>query len=362
MKKLMVLVAALALVAGSVMTAAAADWNFFGSARVSTFVSDIETIDGKEVSDDYEQTLQTNARIGADVKVSDELTGGFEYGASNQNANIRKLYGEWDFGAGTFLVGQTYTPLNLFYSNQVYGDDSDLLGYGGIYSGRAGMLRLKFGGFQVALVPTKASGVGDIVDAWAGYYNIDVDNIKYSYETDLPAIEAKYSASFDNFSLAIAGGYQTYDIKATDGVDTVESSSDSYVIALGGSADLGAFYAKGNVYMGQNAGSLIWVGTNLGGIGFDELEADNMGYLAVVGFKVNDMFTIEAGYGYAEAEYDEEDYTDEVTSYYLQSTITLAPGVFIVPEFGVIEQDENEKSGLTLKETTYFGAKWQINF
>lgn len=56
--------------------------------------------------------------------MSDELTGGFEYGSG---VNLRKLYGEWNFGAGSLLIGQTYTPLNYFYSNQVYGGDNDLL-------------------------------------------------------------------------------------------------------------------------------------------------------------------------------------------------------------------------------------------
>ena len=185
----------------------------------------------------------------------------------------------------------------------------------------------------------------------------DPEDFGITYETDIPAIEAKYSLSFDNINVVLAGGYQTFDASVTEGGDTYTTSSDSYVLALGGSANFGAFYAKGNVYMGQNAGSLIWIGTALDGIGFDEIEADNFGYIVVLGFKANDMFAFEAGYGYAESEYDDFSYTDEVASYYVQSTITLAPGVMVIPEIGVIDNEEDGQ-----EENTYFGAKWQINF
>ncbi|MCG8567180.1 MAG: hypothetical protein MI747_19060, partial [Desulfobacterales bacterium] len=130
MKKLMLFAAALVLLAGS--TASAAEWNFYGSARVNTFITDFENSPfqpkgapalGLATGDDtknYEQGLQGNARIGAKVKVNDSLKGRFEYGALQGNANIRLLYGEWNFGAGSLLVGQNYTPLLLPYSNQVY--------------------------------------------------------------------------------------------------------------------------------------------------------------------------------------------------------------------------------------------------
>lgn len=103
----------------------ATEWNFYGSARVSTFQTNTEMPSVPD-TDNFALALQSNSRIGANVKVSDKLSGAFEYGASGGNVNLRKLYGEWDFGAGKFLVGQTYAPMNWFYSNQVYGVDNDL--------------------------------------------------------------------------------------------------------------------------------------------------------------------------------------------------------------------------------------------
>ncbi len=344
MKKLMLIIAALTLVAGS---AYAADWNFYGSARLSTFYTSVETIDtpGTEDKDNYNQALQSNARIGANVKVSDELTGGFEYGASGGNANIRKLYGEWNFGAGSLLVGQTYTPLNWFYSDQVFDADGDLLPYGGVYSGREGMLQLKFGGLKIAVVPTDTATTG----------------VAVTTETKIPALEASYTLNLDNIALRFGAGYQTFDVKA----GTLDESIDSYIVAFGAKAGFGAFYLAGNIYGGQNAGNMIVIGTNgtwnrqgLADVGASVVDNDAFGAIIVAGFTLNDMFNFEAGYGYAETELDVSGAsTDEVASYYLNSTITMAPGVFFVPEIGVIDGEDAGDS-----KTDYFGVKWQINF
>lgn len=343
MKKLIVMVAALALFAS---TAYAAEWNFYGSARVETFVTDTDNpgaaYDPKSIS----ESLSSVSRIGATVKVSDELTGGFEYGASGGVANIRKLYGEWNFGAGTFLVGQTYTPLNLFYSNQVYGADNDLLAQGGVYSGRAAMLRLKFGGFEIAAVKPNADTLGTGLTA----------------EVSIPAIEAKYTMNFDALTLQLAGGYNSYEL--TNGI--VSYDIDSYVGALGAKLNLGAFFLNGSIFAGENVGHLMAISTtgdNAWGDGLAAisgstvLDNEALGWQLVAGYAINDMLTLEAGYGYVSTELDTAANDDECASYYVNATVTLAPGVFFVPEIGVFDGQEN-----TDVETLYYGVKWQINF
>jgi hypothetical protein len=356
MKKLIILAASFVLVASFAMTAAAADWNFYGSARVSTFWTTEDTnVDGEDDVDDFAQGLQGNSRFGATVKVSDELTGGFEYGTG---VNLRKLYGEWNFGSGSLLVGQTYTPMNWFYSNQVYGSDNDLLAQGGLYGGRQSMLQLKFGGFKIALVDVSEK---TWVDAGAGAI------AAASTEASMPAIEASYALSFDPVTIKLAGGYQTYE--GTFG--TLEEDVDSYVLAVGAKGNFGMVYVAGNVWMGQNPGNLIAVDTDAssdwaGGLaasdGVEVIDNDGYGYIFVVGAKINDMFSVEAGYGYIETEYDVDGVEDDAaSSIYLQLPITLAPGVYVTPEIGMIDGD-SDSFGVDESEVTYFGAKWQINF
>lgn len=59
------------------------------------------------------QKLHGNSRIGARVKVSDSVNGRFEYGALN-GVNLRILWGEWNFGAGS--LGVVSTTAVLFFS------------------------------------------------------------------------------------------------------------------------------------------------------------------------------------------------------------------------------------------------------
>ena len=90
MKKLIFMVAALALIASPAL---GADWNFYGHARISTFYSKIDKdpfanptdkfFGGTQDTSNYEQNLHGNSRIGARVKVSDSVSGRFEFGALN---------------------------------------------------------------------------------------------------------------------------------------------------------------------------------------------------------------------------------------------------------------------------------------
>ncbi len=81
---------------------------------------------------------------------------------------------------------------------------------------------------------------------------------------------------------------------------------------------------------------------------------------------VSDTLTLEAGFGYIETEWDTDvagvnTQEDDAISYYVNASITLAPGVFVIPELGVLDQRDSAL-GADEAKTTYFGAKFQINF
>jgi hypothetical protein len=346
MKRVILVLAALALMAGS---GYAAEWNFYGSARLGTFWSDTDTISGADNDVQYSEYLQVNSRIGARVKVSDELIGRFEYGTSGGNANIRLLYGEWDFGTGKLLVGQNYTPLCWLWSNQVFGHDGDLLPHGAVYSHREAQLRLTFGGFKIAFINPDDT-VNNNKAAFGG-----------TTKTTIPAIEVGYTLDLDMVSLDFGAGYSTFE--ATVGGD--EEDIDSYILALGAQFNMAGFFMKGDVYYGQNAGNLIWIsvdGDNAIDDGFAAFSGgewrDNecIGFMLVAGYKINETFTVEAGYGYNQTELDDLA-DDESATYYINTTINLAPGVFVVPEVGFFDGKEDGDN-----EVLYYGMKWQINF
>jgi len=355
MKKLIALIAALVLVAGY---ANAAEWNFYGSARVNTLFTDSETVAvggiGTVDVTQFAMALQGNSRIGANVKVSDELSGRFEF---SSGVATRLLYGTWNFGAGALVIGQAYTPLQMLQSNQMWNGDNDLVGQGGVYAGRAAQLKLVFGDFQVAAIAPSANitAVTDIAFV--------------SSENTMPRIEASYGFKMNNFKAKVAGGYNTQEVTTATSVLDV----DSWVAAINASANFGALSIAGAAYTGVNSNQIMAANpggllagngalNGVGGVtGTAILDDDCMGFSIIGGYKVSDMLGLEIGYGKAEVERDTVIASDEVTVYYAQAVITLAPGVFIVPEFGVIDNEEIGIAG-TVNEINYFTAKWQINF
>jgi len=356
MKKVIVVLAALVLMAGSAYASTnSLGWDFDGSARMSTFWSETDTIGGADGDLQYREFLHGISRVGAKVTVSDTLIGRFEYGPG---VNLRLLYGEWDFGAGKLKVGQDYTPLSWVYSNQSY-DDVNLLTLGGVYTHRHPQIALTFGGFELAFRDPDKTVNNDGKDAAAGVA------YKGTTKAIMPAIEVSYHLDLDMVSLDFGAGYSTFE--ATPDVGN-EEDIDSYILALGVQFDMAGFFMKGDVYYGQNAGNItdisvdkmFWNEADDGVAEFDEngklLDNECLGFLLVAGYKINDTFTVEAGYGYNQTELDDRD-DDEVATYYINTTVHLAPGVFIVPEVGFFDgKDAGDP------EIFYYGMKWQINF
>ncbi|MCG8635674.1 MAG: porin [Desulfobacterales bacterium] len=341
MKKALLCVAILAMMAGS---AYAADWNFYGSARVETFYTDTDNGDGTSTKN-FSESLQGNARIGARVKVSDELTGRFEYGASDGNANIRLLYGNWNFGPGQLRIGQDYTPLYLPVSNQVYATDNGLAGWGEPYPGRHAQIKLIFGGFQFAMVSPDNT-----------YYD-GTDAVDTNTEVRIPRLEVRYKVNIDNWYVAAGAGYNSFEV--SDQYDV-----DSYIGVVNAGFKAGSFSLGGEAFVGENIGNIVSsdVNGNDSGKGYAQVSGGTVqdneayGYEIVAAYMINEMLSLEAGLGYARTELDNAD-KDDMYAYYLQAPITLAPGVFVIPEVGKVDYREDAQG-----DKTYFGAKWQINF
>lgn len=148
MRKVMMIVIIGALAAVLAVTASANDWSLYGSARMGTFWTSEDLGDqtdafGRDDVDDLKWDFQTNSRIGAKVK-GDKVSGRFEYGTSGGNANIRLLYGVWQFTENWGLkVGQDYTPVYFGLSAQAFDNDANLWQTGNAYGGRKGQVALE---------------------------------------------------------------------------------------------------------------------------------------------------------------------------------------------------------------------------
>jgi hypothetical protein len=237
----------------------------------------------------------------------------------------------------------------------VYGGDGDLLGIGEYYDGRQDMIQYSVGGFKLALITPATSGLDDPV-----------------VNVTLPKIEASYAFKADTFFLEVIGAYQTYEL---DGAGLGTEDVDAYLGILGGGVNLGAFFLKAQAHMGQNVGDLGSAGPYVAGptmnpttgadvdpVAWTVTDNDNFGGLAVIGFNVSEMLTFEGGVGYESYELDVDNApTEALMQYYLNATINIAPGFFIVPEIGMVTYDPDVDNAPE-PERFYAGAKWQINF
>jgi hypothetical protein len=378
MKKLTILIAAVALVCFSV-PAMAVDWNFYGNARMATYYvsddfgndtpSDAALItNGDDKDSRLQWDFQGNSRIGANVK-AENLKGQFEFGVTSDsagggNVSARRLYGEWMFGDAMYLkVGKDYTPVSQFTSGQVYDADLGLLGIGTQYGNREGQIAFGFGNFEIALIQPHTPNISTAAgSAAAGNIN-----------AVLPKFEAKWGMSFDAWNFNLQGGYQYYSIKGVDpqgGGSSSDIDVTSYTVGGDVGFNFGPAYAKGAVAYGQNWDNAAWA---LGGNhnqgspavwdGDDDIK-DTTSWMAslVAGLKVSDMLSFEAGFGYREDDPDANGWDkSKPWAAYVQSVIALAPGVYVIPEIGYFDGDKNFGGGDATTEF-YAGGKWQINF
>jgi len=246
MKKLFILVLALVMAFAALPAFAQdkADWSFYGSVRMwtawesvdddtpnqlsnsgffpvaATSAKSITYANGPEGDDEFAYLLQSNSRIGANVKWGN-IGGRFEYGHTT-TANLRLLYGTWNFGAGTLLVGQDYGPYFYLVSGLCGpgGGECNGIGFGSIYSGRNPQLKLIFGGLQVAIVkPQTTASVNYSTAAITSLttltpLNPQVSPVTFNAPGDiditLPKLEASYTFNLGPAQLFFGGVYNKY--------------------------------------------------------------------------------------------------------------------------------------------------------
>ena len=201
--------------------ARAADWQFYGIAKLRTFVHEVDNKGQAPDTLNYDHYLYDNSKIGARVRVNDTLRARFEYGLDGE---VRKLWGEWKFGGARLKVGQDYTPVYMDYC---------LEEYGGLSGGRRPMIQLTFKGFKIAAIQPRAKKFG---------------TSGVAAHTPLPKLEASYNKDIDKFSFEAAGGINAYELVGQNKTYKI----NAYILGLGAELRLNRAYFAGNIYTGQN--------------------------------------------------------------------------------------------------------------
>ena len=378
MKKLIAIFAVLLLAA----PAFAADWAFYGSQRMATFYvyDDFGDAEVNGESDDWrlDWNFQTNSRLGAKVK-ADKVSGHIELGlkgtdGGDLDVGTRRAFGVWKFADNASLkVGKDYSPVTRFLSGQVFGEDAGLLGLGDFYGRRPGQIGLQLGGFEIAAI-TNALTTSSYPGLPAGLSSVaptgsDPDN-------NYPKLEASWMLKFGSFDIRPFGGFQYFKVASTDTTEAAGTLTDdvdvyAYVVGLDAMLNIGAFYIGAQGSYGINWNNANWSGPLVGGTagsfailqdGDDVKDTTSWMAMGVVGLKFTDTLTFEVGGGFRsdDVDFDEAD-ADEAWTIYGQAVITMAPGVFLIPEAGYLDKLDNFL-GNDEGYQYYVGAKWQIDF
>lgn len=357
MKKLFVCFLAVAMVFAFTAPVMAGDWNFYGNTRFQTFSQTVDNVAGVDDDTDTVWLMQNNSRFGGKVSAGDisghiEVSAGSVASGGTNNIGLRHLTGTWNFGAGSLLVGHTWAVVTNLLSNAAADQGFGLLGIGSVFQARRDQIRLTFGGLKIGLLEPAHT---------AGATFVGAEN-----DTTLPKIEVAYRFATDMFWIEPFLGYNTFD--QGTGIGNNTESITSMVYGFKGKVNFGPMFVGAGFSMGSNGAEYGLAGQKLNAVwdGATVQDVDYMEYMLNAGFKMSDMVTFEAGYGYAtnELEVAAVKTEDPSFAYYIQADISLAPGVHLIPEYAVIDADEVTTAGVSTEEasTSYIGAKWQINF
>jgi hypothetical protein len=403
MKKFTIIALVVAITAVFAVSAMANEWNLYGSARVLIFFTSRDLKDfgpdaaGRDTPKNTVWNLQNNARVGATVK-GDMLSAQFEYGArgarrapddfasstgSTQFANVRRLYGVWNFTEGWGLkVGKDYTPITFFLSAQVFNADDGMLQTGNAYGARQGQIALEGqlgpGQLKFAAINPSRTDFGVILDS-PGFTTVESGTENY-----FPKFEASYQMKFgDNMSAHAFGGFNNSKVylNVTDALgNTVEDNDTitSWVFGLGGEFNFGPMYIKPQASYYINGANGGWLGATapsaeaipqgaVRALG-KTVDTNTVMAMLALGFAPTESLSLEMGGGYLYNKSKSELNLDDNSFYqvYLSALWTMAPGVYLAPEIGYYNYGKisfkNNNPDIDLGNLLYFGAKWQIDF
>lgn len=376
MKK--IAISLLALTLGVCLAAPAmADFDPYGSIRLSTFwVENDPSAAGARNDHDLWFELHDISRFGAKFKTGD-IGGRVEFGlrgvgeTGGDNAYTRLLYGTWDFGGGTLLVGQDY-PEYTFCSAQVaprtnvtannsanphlIDGENAMYGYGCLWEARKPQIEIKMdNGLYVELLRPERDPRG-----------ITITTMLPGGETDttLPKMVVGYNLKTENLFLGPGVAYNRYNYESGAFDEWIES----YLIYLKGKAALGMIDLQWNLHYGQNLADFDLWGRELAAAAQydaarnDVENSECFGGYAQVGFNI-DPATITLGYGYSQSENDRLGLgdIDEQQTCFVQSKIPIAETLFVVPEFSYYD-GADDSSGNKEDDEWALGMMWRADF
>jgi len=390
MRKCLIFVAAVALVAACVLPAMAQEKevSLYGSVRMESFhrwFSKEAAGRGGELDKDITQyEIGDSSRFGANFKAGNtsanvELRpyGGGEGGSTS--SNFRQWWGQVDFTGWQLRVGQQSVLDGLFPPGCCIDEGSVQSNFGG-WSGRVrqpglaafipvGQGTFKFGLFAPGDLGADATESTTLNPALAGY-DASVDH-------HIPQIQASYSIKLGPASLMFVGGYQTYDEvfwNGTGATTDVTESIDSWVLGGELQAQFGPFTIMWQLHYAVNAtaykGRPGFENPRYDPVTNDIQDVNQWGSFGRFLYKMSDLVTWELGGGYVDItqDYSPANEDDSGLFVYFNAQIFLSKTFRFTPEIGYFDyRDRSQDPGQPAASVDqgnewYLGAYWRIDF
>ncbi len=351
MKKQLLVLSAAAMVAAAAVPAMA-EVNLYGSARLATFYNIVDTKGAAGKVSGFDEHLQTNSRVGATYNNGD-VGGRFEYGASGGNANIRLLYGTWNFGSGKLTVGQDY---NSYYvlSNQVHGDDNVNNGYGALWDTRQAQIRVNMnnGFYAAAITPTGDVPVGAAPTGGTGV--LTPEQSATAIKLYLPKLNVGYAgkAGAVAYNAGVVAQYFKY--------ESIDKNVLPVLAYASAKTSFGATSLLANLSYAANAGNMGFVGRETYNTATKKNATGFEGMLQVTQ-KFSDTVSGNVGLGYVTDKHEGDAHADDKMMVFVNAPITLAKNVYVTPEISYYDEMKSS-TGATQAKSTAIGAQFRIDF
>jgi len=357
MKKV-VFVLAVVFLAGAVLSAV----DFYGNARIGYWYD----MQDKDFTANKDRTvlhydLFGTSRFGANF-AGEDYTGKIEVSMCRTGVNLRQVWGEYDLGMLKVLIGQTYTgffDLPNQATSIVSASENLMIGYGLTYDSRNPMIKLSMdnGAYLILMQPKLVDPIGA-----ANLMGLDKEDI---IDALLPKVNLGMRFNFDNLML-----HPTFGVNMSqynEDFSPWDESVLAYVAALTAKYCMGDLTILAQGSLGQNVADYgILSGATGGNAAWDPVEEEILNATTTAGFlefmyKLNDKTAFMAGGGFSGT--DRDGYADPNTAKtaYLNAKINLHPKMFIMPEIGMIDEQDNE-NGVAEGSRMYFGLNLQADF
>jgi predicted porin len=363
MKKFFILLVATALVVAFTLPASAqSEFTLYGSVHMDTMVTDTDNTAASGLRDTSPLTwdLSTGnwSSFGARIKVDDKISGTIEWrspagGYLGDDLNQAAWTGTYNMGFATLRIGRWWTP--SFNPPPAWMVDTVGSPIVTVQEPRIALENIKLGpvSFQITAMQAGETAVGGFATT----------------EQTMPKFEGRADVNIGPVSLAVLGGYYSYDIYSANTTTAIKKDVDSNFYGAIATLNMGPFQVRGSWITINNptvyGGPPSTINTTLDASN-NIIDSDRDIWQAYITYTLNPMISFNLIYGHSEYSQDRNGFSDEDSQkgWAFTVPINITQNFTVRLEYSQLDNEDRVVQGVTTEETevTKYGARWIFFF